>query len=93
MCYNQCIIYCTAKKAEYLFEVYDGKLKSEQFREQYRAAHPADSSERYFMKDEDLFHMGDKTYAFSNQWGVTTLEAVDALKTAFPELNIDYEQA
>ena len=83
----------TAKKAEYLFEVYDGKLKSEQFREQYRAAHPADSSERYFMKDEDLFHMGDKTYAFSNQWGVTTLEAVDALKTAFPELNINYEQA
>ena len=45
------------------------------------------------MKDEELFHIDDKTYAFSNQWGVTTLEAVDALKMAFPELNINYERA
>lgn len=83
----------TVKKAEYLFEVYDGRLNSEQFRERYRAAHPADSGVRYFMKDEELFHIDDKTYAFSNQWGVTTLEAADALKTAFPELNINYERA
>ena len=83
----------TVKKADYLFEVYDGKLDSEQFREQYRAAHPADGNVRHFMKDEELFHIDGKTYAFSNQWGVTTLEAVDALKTAFPELNINYERA
>lgn len=83
----------TVKKAEYLFEVYDGKLNSEQFTEQYRAAHPADGNVRYFIKDKELFHIDDKTYAFSNQWGVTTLEAVDALKTAFPELNINYERA
>ena len=81
------------KKAEYLFEVYDGKLSSDQFREQYRAAHPADGNVRYFIKDEELFHIDDKTYAFSNQWGETTREAVDALKTAFPELDINYERA
>ena len=56
----------TVKKAEYLFEDYDGKLSSDQFREQYRTAHPADKSERYFMKDEELFHIDGKTYAFSN---------------------------
>ena len=83
----------TVKKADYLFEVYNGKLDSEQFREQYRAARPADGNVRHFMKDEELFHIDGKTYAFSNQWGVTTLEAVDALKTAFPELNINYERA
>lgn len=83
----------TVKKAEYLFEVYDGKLNSEQFGEQYRAAHPTDSRTRYFMKDEELFHIDGKTYAFSNQWGRITFEAVDALKTAFPELNINYERA
>ena len=27
-----------------------------------------------------------------NQWGVTTLEAADALKSAFPELDINYER-
>jgi len=42
------------------------------------------------MKDEELFHTDGKTYAFSNQRGVTTLEAVDTLKTAFPALNINY---
>ena len=47
----------------------------------------------FIMKDEELFHIDGKTYAFSNQWGVTTLEAVDALKTAFPELDINYERA
>ncbi|MCY4209713.1 MAG: endonuclease NucS [Gammaproteobacteria bacterium] len=84
----------TVKKANYLFEVHDGKLNSEQFREQYRAAHPADGNVRYFIKDDELFHIDGKTYAFSNQWSKdTTPEAVDALKTAFPELNINYERA
>ena len=83
----------TVKKAEYLFEVYDGKLNSEQFREQYRSNYPNDSRERYFMNEGELFHIDGKTYAFSYEWGTTTLEAVDALKTAFPELDINYERA
>ena len=43
------------------------------------------------MNEGELFHIDGKTYAFSNEWATTTLEAVDALKTSFPELNIRYE--
>ena len=83
----------TAKKDTYLFEDYDGELNPEQFGELYRRNYPNDSRERYFIKEGELFHVDGKTYAFSNEWGPTTLEAVDALKTAFPELNIRYEPA
>ena len=81
----------SCKKEKYLFEVYDGKLNSEQFREQYRTEHPFDKNERHFMKDDELFHVGEKTYAFSNQWGPTTIEGVVSLCKAFPQINIRYE--
>ena len=81
----------TVKKAKYLFEDYDGELDTEQFRKLYRENYPNDTRERYFMNEGELFHIDGKTYAFSNEWATTTLEAVDALKTSFPDLNIRYE--
>jgi hypothetical protein len=38
---------------------------------------------RYFCEDEELMHVGDRTYAVSNQWGMSTQETIDALVTAF----------
>ena len=80
----------SCKKEKYLFEVYDGKLNAEQFQKQYRTTHPNDRP-RYFMNDDELFHVEEKMYAFSNQWGDTTVEGVESLSKAFPELNIRYE--
>lgn len=44
------------------------------------------------MNEGELSHIDGKTYAFSYEWETRTREAVDALKTAFPELNINYER-
>ena len=81
----------TVKKAKYLFEDYDGELNTEQFRKLYREKYPNDTRERYFMNEGELFYIDGKTYAFSNEWATTTLEAVEALIKSFPELNIRYE--
>lgn len=46
---------------------------------------------RFFASDDDLFRRDGRTYAFTNQWGHPTLDAVNDLKAAFPKLGIEYE--
>jgi len=46
---------------------------------------------RFYCKEDELFHIGDKTYALSNQWGNKTLNAVDQLAEQYPSLGISIE--
>ncbi len=50
-------------------------------------------SQRFFIKEGEFFHFNNKTYVLSNQWGIDTLETVDNLKRAFPNLNIEIKPA
>jgi len=43
---------------------------------------------RYFSKEDELFHVDDKTYLLTNQWGRQTLDAVNILTASFPNLEI-----
>lgn len=36
---------------------------------------------RYFSTEDELIHINGKTYAFSNQWGTRTLEAVENIRS------------
>jgi hypothetical protein len=47
---------------------------------------------RYFVGDDELIQTGNRTYAFTNQWGNRTLQAIDLLKEAFPDTGIRYEK-
>jgi hypothetical protein len=37
-----------------------------------------------------LIVTGDRTYAFTNQWGNRTLQAIDLLSQAFPDTEVSY---
>lgn len=43
------------------------------------------SLDRFFDADEDLFHAGGRTYAFSTQWGARTLEAITNITALMPD--------
>lgn len=45
-------------------------------------------TKRYFTHDDEIFHLANKTYVMSNQWGSRTLEAVENLTQLFPKLKI-----
>lgn len=87
----QRIIEVIPRKEQNLFRFFDGTLDSDQFRQKCIAKYSEDDINRYFISDNELFHIEGKTYAFTNQWGKTTIESVEALRVAFPELNIHYE--
>jgi len=40
---------------------------------------------RYYCADDELFHFGGETYAFTTQWGSRSIEAMDQLRNAFPD--------
>ncbi len=46
---------------------------------------------RFLTGDGELLHLQGRTYAFTNQWGLNTVPAMDALRAAFPEAEILYE--
>ena len=72
------------------FESAEGALKSEAFIEAVSARRISEGKHfaagRFFKKDEELIHYGEKTYAFSTQWGKPTEEALELLTTAFPDV-------
>jgi hypothetical protein len=64
------------------------------------AGNPADRCQRasvrrrrYFVGDDELIVTENGTYAFTNQWGNRTLQAIDLLKEAFPDTAISYEKS
>lgn len=50
-------------------------------------------AERFFTKEGQAFYSNGKTYVLTNQWGDKTLEAVESLRKAFPDLNIRISKA
>jgi hypothetical protein len=48
---------------------------------------------RYFVGDDELIRTASRTYAFTNQWGNRTLQAIDLLGQAFPDTKISYEKS
>lgn len=46
---------------------------------------------RFLTADDELLHVGGKTYAFTKGWGTNTLPAMRALCDAFPEAGIQYQ--
>jgi len=44
---------------------------------------------RFFSKEDELFHVEGNTYLLTNQWGKATLDAVEILKNNFPDLSIN----
>lgn len=72
----------------------DGKCDMEQFL--VKAAQSAKTrgktfnERRWFIRDDELFHIGDATLAFTNQWGVHWPRAMKVLTEAFPEQQITF---
>ena len=67
--------------------VADGTLSSEEFVEAMEALRESQGlsfpQKRYFCDDSDLFHIGGKTYALSNQWGTGTQSHVEKLQQKY----------
>ena len=77
-----------------LFDVFKGTLDSKQVRERLMRNDPGGTiprAKRFFCNGDEVFHVDNKTYVLSNQWGDRTLEAVESLTKAFPSLNIKIE--
>ncbi len=69
-----------------------GDLASEAFvaavTEEERAAARTFDRSRFFCAEEDLIRNDGRTYALTNQWGMGTIEAIEALLQAFPDQGI-----
>jgi hypothetical protein len=72
----------------------EGILEPDEFRErasQLRAKLGGSYNlRRYFCDDGELFHSAGRTYALSNQWGLSTLPVVDEIISLVPPGAITY---
>lgn len=73
----------------------DALCTEEEFRERAASLHAPQGGvynlKRYFHKDDELFRVNGKTYAFSNQWsGSSVLASVDRIIENYPDLVISY---
>jgi hypothetical protein len=48
---------------------------------------------RFYCSDGELIVFEGRTYAFTNQWGIRTPEAIDLLIKAFPEADVEYQES
>ena len=75
-----------------MFRSAEGTLASDEFvhkaAEQAKAENKKFDTRRFFCGDDDLITVNGKTYAFTNQWGNRTMEAITLLMKAFPEADI-----
>ena len=73
-------------------ESFEGALKSEEVRGMLRGPNSKDDKAgRFFCADDELFHVGGRTYVLSNQWGLETKDVAEALVRAFPQTGIKVE--
>ena len=76
-----------------LFFILDGTLSSEQFIKEASGKLGANGkvfdASRWFCEEGELIIQNGKTYAFSNQWGIRWMEAINLLKDSFPEAKIE----
>jgi len=76
--------------------IVSGQLRGKDFHDAARRA-KEDSGyvfrpERFFIDDEHLIQIGDKTIAISNQWGLPSLPLIDAVIRAVPKAKISYRE-
>jgi hypothetical protein len=80
-----------------MFRSVEGTIGSEEFVQkaiaQAKVEGKSFKARRFYCADEDLIIAGGKTYAFSNQWGSWTMEAIDLLVKAFPKTDIKCQAA
>ena len=80
-----------------MFRAVDGVVGAEEFMRS--AAEKAEGEgrrfdpRRYFVDDDELIRTENRTYAFTNQWGHRTLQAIDLLKQFFSATEISYEKS
>ncbi|CAB3709794.1 hypothetical protein [Achromobacter aegrifaciens] len=67
-------------RASNIFVSVEGNLSGEQF----VAVSPNRYQVRYFCRDDELFYLGGRTFALSNQWGLRTEEAVEEIFKCLP---------
>tara|TARA_R100000900_G_scaffold139246_3_gene118769 strand:- start:476 stop:1231 length:756 start_codon:yes stop_codon:yes gene_type:complete len=78
-----------------LFVSFEGALDEVDFSEklmEFDSGGKLPKTKRFFCKPGELFEVGDKTYAMTNQWGQRTLEAVDLVIEKYPDLRINVER-
>ena len=71
---------------------FEGMLDAERVRELIMEGDTGGNvprSKRFFCDDGEPFHIGEKTYVLSNQWGSDALDTVRRLAEKFPSLKIE----
>ncbi len=80
-----------------MFRVVDGLVGSQEFVRLIAAKAKEEGwrfdVRRYYVSDGELIASDGRTYAFTNQWGNRTLQAIDLLSEAFPETEISYKKS
>lgn len=66
-----------------IWRVVDGTLNSKEYCEAAKSTTDSFDSTRWFTADDQLIHANSRTYAFSNQWGRTCHESMQALIDAY----------
>jgi hypothetical protein len=80
-------------KRNTLFVSVDGEVDQPLFTERaslLKVSGRTFDSGRFFTADDKLFHLGGRTYAFSNQWGKSTLKAVQMIIDTVKASDISY---
>lgn len=77
-----------------MFRRVAGKINASEFVSKAEVAATVEGrsfeSRRFYCGEDELIVANGDTYAFSNQWGSRTVEAIDLLLKAFPDANIEY---
>lgn len=79
-----------------MFEAVDGQVDGTTFRAEIAGRRPSDPSfvRRFYCRDDELFTLGQKTYAVTNQWSKVTMEAVMmAFAAKYGSLGFSYSVA
>ena len=81
----------------HMMRVVDGTLDSAGFEkklaEQLLSEGNKPQTRRYFIKDSELIHANEKTYAVTNQWGQHTTEVMDLILGEFSSYGISYRES
>ena len=85
-------------RGKHLFIPQDGHLDADEMFDSMMQARSDGTltrdPKRYFCrKNDDLIHMDGRTYAFSNQWGKRTEEAMTILIEAFPNAGVQIRRS
>ncbi len=81
-------------KRNSMFRAVDGKVDVKEFLRNAEADAKSEGrsfeARRFYCAADELILANGKTYAFSNQWGSRTTEAIDLILAAFPDAEIEY---